>query len=90
MKLVKYGMASGSLSLCIPQCSLFQVSQGIGRTPYEALFGGKPKGSFKGLNLENEVTEAINTEEDLERILNDNKSLEEEETGDNFMGIFLS
>ena len=43
---------------------------GIGRSPYEALFGTKPRNGIKNLNIEKEVTDHINTEEDLNKILN--------------------
>ena len=42
---------------------------GIGRTPYEALFGTKPKCGIKSTNLPQEVLDLIVTEEDLQQAL---------------------
>ena len=58
--------------------------RGIGRSPYEALFGTKPRNGIKNLNIEKEVTDHIDTEEDLNKILNkDSVSDDDHEEDDN-------
>ena len=50
---------------------------GIGRSPLQALTGRSPSFGLEGLNLPDEVTDLLQTEEDLQRALG---MVEDEET----------
>ena len=43
---------------------------GIGRSPYEAVYGKKPKCGLRSLNLPDQIIEQITCEEDLLEVLN--------------------
>ncbi len=53
---------------------------GIKRTPYEALFGCKPKVGLSTSFLPKDVLKDINTEEQLEKVIESVQTMEKDET----------
>ena len=60
---------------------------GIGRSPYEAVYGKKPKCGLQSLNLPQSIIDQVNSEEDLLNILetneNENESVHVDKAMDN-------
>ena len=54
---------------------------GIGQAPYEAMFGQPPKVGIKGGNLPDSIADKINSEEELQQVIEDSTSSKD------FMGI---
>lgn len=46
------------------------LHSGIKRSPYEAIFGGKPKIGLKTSNIPLKAIDSVTTEEDLENVIN--------------------